>query len=83
MELCEDADIFELLREEEPVDWSVHISAPKDTWVSGVNEKFDGASLKEVKSVLGSIVDPKWVINLPEKHHYEDVAVPDSFDART
>jgi len=82
MNLCEDADIFELLMEEEPVDWSVHINAPKDTWVSGVNEKFEGASLKEVKSILGTIVDPLWVLNLPEKRHYEDMTVPDSFDAR-
>jgi len=83
MNLCEDADIFELLKEEEPVDWSVHINYRKRTWVSGVNEKFEGASLKEVKSILGTIVDPLWVLNLPEKHHYEDVSVPDSFDART
>ena len=83
MKLCEDADIFELLMEEEPIDWSVHINTPKDTWVSGVNEKFEGASLKEVKSILGAIVDPKWRITLPEKHFYEDVEVPAEFDSRT
>jgi len=84
MNLCEDADIFELLYEEQPLDLSVHINTPKDGWVSGVNEKFEGASLKEVKAILGAIVDPDWVINLPERHIKEPIGdLPESFDART
>ena len=89
MELCEDPDIFELLKEETPLDFSVHIetvNAANTTWTAGVNEKFDGASLKELKSIMGTIVDDKWVINLPEKRHsyaVSDATLPDTFDART
>ena len=86
MELCEDADILELLREEMPLDLSVHINTQHANWVAGVNSKFEGASLKEVKSIMGTIVDPDWTISLPERHNtgvVSDVTVPDTFDART
>ena len=85
MELCEDPDIFELLLEEQPLDLSVHINTPHSNWVAGVNEKFEGASLKEVKSIMGTIVDPDWVITLPEKREYAvtDADLPENFDART
>ena len=82
MNLCEDLDIFELLMEEQPLDLSEHINTPKANWVSGVNEKFANASLKEVKAILGAIVDPEWTITLPEKVNTVSVDVPDSFDAR-
>jgi len=83
MELCEDPDIFELLFEEQPLDLSEHINATHATWVSGVNEKFEGASLKEVKSILGAIVDPEWAIKLPARRNQEVADdLPASFDAR-
>jgi len=88
MELCEDLDIFELLKEEQPLDLSVHIEHVNNSganWVAGVNEKFEGASLKEIKSIMGTIVDEDWTISLPEKSQYAvaDFTAPDSFDART
>jgi cathepsin B len=85
MKLCEDPDIFELLYEEQPLDLSVHINTEHDTWVAGVNDKFDGASLKEVKAILGAIVDTDWAIMLPERHNPEPLAddLPAEFDART
>ena len=66
MQLCTEYDIFELLVEEQPLDLNAHIwkvnSDPNANWVAGVNEKFEGASLKEVKSIMGTVVDPDWVI---------------------
>lgn len=82
MNLCEDPDIFELLMEEQPLDLTEHINTPKANWVSGVNEKFANASRKEVKAIMGAIVDPEWVIMLPEKLNTVAVDVPESFDAR-
>ena len=89
MELCSEYDIFELLMEEQPLDLSRHIdkvnSNPNSNWVAGVNEKFEGASLKEIKSIMGTIVDPDWVIKLPEREDPPLVQysmVPESFDAR-
>merc|ERR1712151_3994 len=88
MELCEDPDIFELLMEEQPVDLSAHIEHVNNSsanWVAGVNSKFEGASLKEIKSIMGTVVDEDWSISLPEKREYAvtDFTAPDSFDART
>ena len=64
--LCEDGNILDLLREEQPVDLSAHIEAvnanPNSTWVAGDNSKFTGASLKEIKGLMGTIVDPEWTI---------------------
>jgi len=51
--LCEDLTVMELLVEEQPLQLGAHIEAvnsnPKSTWTAGVNAKFEGASLKEVK----------------------------------
>ena len=88
MQLCSDNNLMDLLAEEMPLDLSSHIeivnSDPTSTWTAGVNDKFDGASLKEIKSIMGTIVDPDWAITL----HPRDSAVvtddmPESFDART
>jgi len=89
MELCENPDLFELLKEEEPLNLAVHIetvnSNPHSNWVAGVNEKFEGASLKEIKNIMGTIVDEDWIIQLPEKVEYAvaDFTAPDTFDARS
>ena len=84
MKLCEESDILELLAEEAPIDWEVHINTPHANWVAGVNEKFEGASLKDMKAIMGTIVDPDWTISLPEKNHQYLVSddLPDNFDAR-
>ena len=89
MELCESYDLVEMLREEQPLDLSVHIEAvnsnPHSTWVAGENAKFTGASLKEVKSLMGTVVDPEWTIKVHERSDARVVSddVPASFDART
>ena len=89
MQLCEDFDILELLAEEQPLDLSRHIetvnSNPNSTWVAGVNSKFEGASLKEIKSLMGTVVDPDWTITVRERDTPMMVSddLPASFDART
>ena len=76
------------MKEEQHLDLSEHIkkvnSNPKSTWVAGVNSKFDGASLREVKSLMGTIVDPEWRINQATRSEPSFFAndVPASFDAR-
>ena len=75
--------------EERPLDLAAHIekvnSNPNSTWVAGVNSKFEGASLKEIKSLMGTVVDPEWAIRLPEADFPELVTddTPAEFDART
>lgn len=88
MALCEDPDIFELLMEEQPINFDEHIefvNASGANWVAGTNSKFEGASLKELKSIMGTIVDEAWTITLPERHTYAttDFTAPATFDART
>lgn len=89
IELCDDGNIMDLLAEEAPLDLSAHIesvnSNPNSTWTAGVNSKFDGASLKEIKSIMGTIVDPDWTINLRPRDTPMLLAddLPENFDART
>ena len=68
IEICSAGDIMDLLADERPLDLTNHInhvnSNPKSGWVAGVNEKFEGASLKEIKTLMGTVVDPDWTINL-------------------
>ena len=81
---------MEYLQAEAPLDLSKHIervnSNPNSTWVAGVNEKFEGASLKEIKGLMGTVVDPDWAIMMPERNYPQliaDNATPTNFDART
>ena len=89
IQLCADEDIMDLLNEEMPLNLTAHIetvNANKNSnWVSGVNAKFEGASLKEVKALMGTIVDPDWTIRMAPRGHSMLVAddVPESFDARS
>ena len=89
MQLCSDGDIFELLAEEMPLNLTHHIetvnSNPHSNWVAGVNSKFEGASLKEIKSIMGTIVDPDWTIQMPAREDSRIVTddVPAEFDSRT
>ena len=52
--------------------------------MAGVNSKFDGASLREIKTLMGTVVDPDWTIKLPAKEVTiaANTDIPDSFDAR-
>lgn len=66
MNLCSNESVMDLLENEQPLDLSKHIetvnSNPESNWVAGHNDKFTGASRKEIKSLMGTIVDPEWII---------------------
>lgn len=89
MQLCSDYNLMELLAEEQPLDLTAHIehvnSNPHSNWVAGVNKKFDGASIKEIKSIMGTIVDPDWTIQMHPRGDARLVTddFPAEFDART
>ncbi len=89
IQLCSDDNIMDLLREEQPLDLSAHVETvnnnTKSNWVAGINNKFDGASLKEIKSLMGTVVDPEWTITGRARDSAMVLAddLPESFDART
>jgi len=88
LDLCEKPDIFDMLMAEIPLDLHKHIetvnSNPDSKWVAGVNSKFEGASLKEVKRIMGTVVDPEWTIKTHVKQgEYLGDDLPENFDART
>jgi len=35
---------------------------PNATWTATLNDKFNGASLAEIRSLLGTVVDPEWTV---------------------
>lgn len=65
-------------------DHSVHIEAvnsnPESTWIAGHNDRFNGMTLSEIKSMMGTVVDPEWRITLRERQFDVNVSVPASFD---
>ena len=88
LDLCEKPDIFDMLMAEIPLDLHKHIetvnSNPNSKWVAGVNNKFEGASLKEVKRLMGTVVDPEWTVKTHIKQgEYLGDDLPENFDART
>jgi len=87
MNLCSTESVFELLMAEQPLDLSDHIahvnSNPASNWVAGVNSKFEGASLKEIKNLMGTVVDPAWTIQGKVKQTNFNGDLPTDFDSRT
>lgn len=86
--LCQQESVSDLLLAERPLDLSEHIekvnSNPNSNWVAGVNNKFHGASLKEIKKTMGTVVDPEWTIKIHEKQFTpSNEDLPATFDART
>lgn len=86
--MCETEDVLDMLMAEQPLNLDKHVEAvnsnPNSTWVAGDNDKFIGASKKEVRALMGTVVDPNWTIKGHAKQTPEVVndALPESFDAR-
>lgn len=86
LQLCADDSVMTMLREEMPLNLHRHIevvnSNPNSNWVAGFNDKFEGASKKEVQRLMGTVVDEDWTY---KAHVKETVSadLPDTFDART
>ena len=89
LELCDKPDILDMLMAEIPLDLSAHIehvnSNPHSNWVAGVNEKFANASLKEVRGLMGTVVDPEWTVtgHVKTDLNITSDSLPTDFDART
>lgn len=89
LDLCEVFDVRAALVGEEPIDFAKHIdvvnSNVNSTWVAGHNDKFAGASKKEIQRTLGTVVDPDWTLKaefeVPAGLYADDI--PDTFDSRT
>ena len=65
--LCEKESIADMLYSEQPKDLSSIVeyvnNHPNATWTAGINKKFEGASHREIRKLMGTVVDPKWRIN--------------------
>ena len=77
-----------MLLAEMPADLEKHIeyvnNNPKATWTARANDKFTGASRKEIRSLMGTVVDPQWTIKGHQKtYNTANVTFPENFDART
>ncbi len=76
-----------LLIAENPVNFDEHInfvnSSDRATWKAGKNDKFEGASYKEIRSLLGTVVDSAWTIKIQDKKWSKsEKELPVNFDAR-
>jgi len=52
------------------------------TWKAKVQPKFEGASQKEIKKLMGTVVDPQWTIKGTPKTYPKNANLPTNFDAR-
>ena len=86
LNLCEASNVMELIQEERPLELQAHIdtvnSNTNSTWVAGVNNKFEGMSLKEVSRLMGTIVDPDWAISSETGEFTLSDDLPTNFDSR-
>jgi len=63
---------------------SIVNSNPESTWVAGENDKFTGMSVKEIKSLMGTVVDPVWTYKAEKiLSNNLKAELPATFDART
>ena len=86
LSLCAKENIADLLLAEVPVDFDAivaHVNNnPNSTWKATKNAKFEGASQKEIKKLMGTVVDPEWAIKAHPKTFSSNVTLPTNFDAR-
>jgi len=85
--LCATESIAKMLLNEMPVDLTPHIeyvnNHPNATWTATNNAKWDGASLKEIRSTMGTVVDPEWTVKSHMKvYDTTNVDFPVNFDSR-
>jgi len=59
-----------------------YVNNKNSTWKAGLNVKFDGATYNDVRSLMGTVVDPEWAVNLHEKKNYTVTELPENFDSR-
>jgi len=77
---------MDLLLAEVPLDLTSHVEYVNNmntTWTAKAHDKFTGASRKEVKSLMGTVVDPEWTISAHKINETANVDLPVNFDART
>jgi len=87
MSLCEGTEsIEELLMDERPIDLT-HIieeinSNPNSTWKASEQARFSGMSRRQIKKMMGTVVDPEWVVRAPtvKRSNASNQAPPQSFD---
>lgn len=87
LNLCARENVADLLLAEVPVNFDAiveHVNKnPKSSWKATKNAKFDGASQKEIKKIMGTVVDPEWTIKAHTKTFApSNVTLPTNFDAR-
>ena len=60
-------------------------SNPNSTWTARVPTKFEGKSRAAIKKMMGTVVDPEWVIRAPDVMSYEmeNQTIPTNFDAQS
>jgi cathepsin B len=92
LELCEGTQtIEEMLMNDRPIDLEEIAnkinSNPNSTWTARMPTKFEGKSRAAIKKMMGTVVDPQWVIRAPELSPYnnasaENQTIPTNFDAQ-
>lgn len=88
MSLCEGSEgIEELLMDERPIDLS-HIvdqinSNPNSTWVASEQSRFSNMNRRQIRKMMGTVVDPDWVVRAPvvKRSTANQTAPPTDFNA--
>lgn len=90
MDLCEGHESIEhLLLEERPLDLSAHVTFvnanvnPSSSWRAELPKRFEGMSRKEIKRMMGTVVDPDWEIRAPHVKSASNAPIPTDFNAAT
>ena len=59
-----------------------HVNSLKTTWTAGHNHYFDGKTIDEIKSLMGTLETPEH-LKLPLKDITPSVSIPDEFFSAT
>ncbi len=85
LSLCATENVLELLHAEYPVslkETAEYVNSVNTTWKAKVQPKFEGASKKEIRKMMGTVVDPEWTIKATPKNYPTPANLPVNFDAR-
>jgi len=85
LRLCSAESVPQLIMGEKPIDFESHIEYVNNTpstWTAAAPSRFNGASRKELRQMMGTVVDPDWTLNLHAKTGAVNADLPTNFDAR-
>jgi len=86
LNLCESYNMVDMIEDNEIIDLksvSEHVNSIGANWISNPNSQFNDMTRSEIKKIMGTIVDPDWIIKEGGIQEAVGASVPTFFNSST